>query len=188
VMIISKAVIRCWLLLFLGAVCRPLLAQPPTTHDLERSCRAFVQRFYEWYVPYAVNESTACAWCRVLRYRPADVSPKLRRALRTDSEAQAEAAGGIVGLDFDPFLNTQDPNKRYVIGRVAERNGRCWAPVYGASPGRKSAKPDVTAELVLKGRRWLFANFHYGKSKNTEDEDLIDLLTHLQAYRHQHPK
>ena len=37
----------------------------------------------------------------------------LLQALRVDSEASAHAKDDIVGLDFDPFIGSQDPANRY---------------------------------------------------------------------------
>jgi hypothetical protein len=41
----------------------------------------------------------------------------LLAALKEDVAAQAAAKGEIVGLDFDPFLNTQDPAESYEVGQ-----------------------------------------------------------------------
>ena len=151
--------------------------------DAEKSCRDFVQGFYHWYVPVALKHG---------RVRPADValktkgsafSPELAQALREDFAAQAKAKGDLVGLDFDPFLNSQDPSARYVVGNITPKGDRYWVEIYSLTSGKKSAKPDVEPELMLKNGRWMFVNFHYGKSEDSEDENLVSTLKTLRADR-----
>ena len=44
-------------------------------------------------------------------------NPDLVRALKIDSEAQSRAKGELVGIDFDPFVGSQDPADRYEATR-----------------------------------------------------------------------
>src|SRR6202020_115196 len=131
-------------------------------------CRAFVQSFYSWYPKQDINNVAASD--RVLRHKKAVLSPALYRGLKEDAEAQAKAKGDLVGLDFDPFLNAQDTASRYDVGKVVCKNGTYWANVYGTWNGKKLKKPDVVPELRNQGGRWIFVNFHYGKSNIAVNE------------------
>jgi hypothetical protein len=80
-----------------------------------------------------------------------------------------------VGLDFDPFLGSQDPDSKYQVGDV-RRAGATWlAKVYGVRGGRRSSRPDVTAEVGPGTNGLLFVNFHY--------PDGLDLLATLAELR-----
>jgi hypothetical protein len=149
--------------------------------DLQKSCRDFVQGFYDWYVPKALKVNVRPADL-VLKYKSSAFSPELLRALREDSEAQARSPEKLVSLDFDPFLNTQDPSQRYVVGSITLKGDRYWAEVYSVTLGRKSAMPAVVAELTLKNGQWMFVNFHYGKSERSADENLVSTLKALRRH------
>lgn len=64
-------------------------------------------------------------------------SPELFHALCEDSETSKKAKGEIVGLDFDPFLNSQDPHARYEVGNVVPAGDSYRVEVLGVSAGRK---------------------------------------------------
>ena len=176
--------------LFLNLI---LLATPITTpgqtksnSEAAQSCRQFAQGFYDWYVPNALKKSESSAWDLALKGKNSVFSPDLVRALQEDSRAQEKAGGDIVGLDFDPFLNTQDPRQKYVLGDVTVNDDSCRVPVHGESTGKRIPKPDVTAELRRENGKWLFVNFHYGKSQWSADENLVDILKKLREDRGQH--
>ncbi len=84
-----------------------------------------------------------------------------------------------MGLDFDPFLATQEPEDRYQVGKATARNGRCRVEVFGLRNGKGvRPKPDVVPELERSGQRWRFVNFHY-----PEGEDLLGVLKRLAEER-----
>jgi hypothetical protein len=122
--------IACWTLLFLPAT-SCAFAQGTGPQNVQKSCRDFAQGFYDRYVPKALKESEVPAPDLALRYKTHALSSELLRQLREDSASQAKAVGEIVGLDFDPFLNSQDPGERYVTGKVTTKGDRCWVEVYG---------------------------------------------------------
>jgi len=104
---------------------------------------------------------------------------ELACALEADSAAQANALGEIVGLDFDPFLNTQDPYDRYAVGKVTRKGQRCLVDVYGVHSGKRSDRPDVVPELVRRHGSWVFMNFHYPRERT----DLLSILKRLRQKR-----
>ena len=166
----------CWLLFF--ALPYSLQAQTKGSRGVSEPLRSFVQGFYNWYVPRALSDNAGPASELALKYKSSVFEPQLARALREDSAAQAKSPGEIVGLDFDPFLNSQDPAERYEVGRIARKGERYRADIYGVFSGQKRKKPDVVAELLEKNGRWFFVNFHY-----PEDGDLLTVLRLLRESR-----
>jgi hypothetical protein len=143
------------------------------------SARLFVQGFYDWYVPLAKKENREPSSDIAIRTKGTLFSTELRLALREDAAAEAKANGYVVGLDFDPFLYSQDPSDRYDVGKISRKDDRYWVEVYGTRYGEKSAQPDVIAELVYKDSKWMFVNFHYPESS----EDLMQILKSLRDSR-----
>src|SRR5437588_560107 len=105
-----------WTLFFCLLTSCSLHGRSTNRSDIEKSCRRFVQSFYDWYVTEALKDNGGPASDFALRHRGSVFDPELLQQLKEDSEAQAKAKGEIVGLDFDPFLNSQDPGEQYVAG------------------------------------------------------------------------
>jgi hypothetical protein len=86
----------------------------------------------------------------------------------------------IIGLDFDPFLGAQDPDDKYAAGEVAEHDGVYLVNVYGVRKGKRSAKPDVVAELKATKGSFQFTNFLYSADGvYGADADLLGILKQL---------
>jgi hypothetical protein len=163
-----------------------LVGQERHQQDLDKSCREFVGTFYAWYLPKALRDNPERAWDLALKYKRYVFSSELYRQLSEDSEAQRKADGDLVGLDFDPFLRTQDPGGRYVVKRITIKDGRCWADVHAVRSGKESTTPSVTPELELKDDRWIFVNFHYqDPARPGWSWDLLRELNDLRRYREQ---
>lgn len=150
-----------------------------------KACREVAQSFYDWYVPMALKEKEMSYSDVAMRDKASLFSPELIRALNEDSQAQKKTEDEIVGLDFDPFLNTQDLAQHYVLRNVTAKGDQCMVDVHSVESGRTSSKADVVAELALKDGKWIFVNFHYGKSQWSADENLIDILRKLREDREQ---
>ena len=181
----------CWGLFFLLGAASCIQAQAPeqgksaaraaqSPQDPAASCRTFVQGFYTWYVPKHGVED-------VLKYRRSAVSPELARALKEDLQASAKNSDEIVGLDFDPFLNAQDTAERYVVGKVTPKGDTFWAEIHRMESGKRVKEPDVTAEVACKEGKCFFVNFHYGKTEQAENENLLSVLKTLKKEREKHP-
>jgi hypothetical protein len=153
------AATTCWLVLLV----LPDLLQAQTTSSQValKPVRSFVQELYGWYVPKALDDSTGPASERALKYRSYVFSSELFRALKEDSDAQARISGYIVGLDFDPFLNTQDPCERYELGGITQNGETYRIEVFGVCSGTRHEKPDVIAEVARRNGRLVFTNFIY---------------------------
>lgn len=163
-----------------------LQGQAKSSQGDEKSCREFVQSFYDWYLPHARTERASPAWDLAVKERGSAFSRELTQLLREDSQAQAKVTGDIVGLDFDPFLYSQDPAQRYLAGKTTRQGGACLVEIRRS--GHVAGRPDVVAELTYGDDRWTFANFHYGKSAYSEDENLLATLKTLQRDRQTHSK
>lgn len=154
-------------------LCSPLTAQR-TRHVsvINANPKTFVQEFYNWYVAEAFNGGSGEGWFLVLKQRSNDLNPRLYRALKGDADAQAQSQGMIVGIDFDPFLNSQDPCERYIVGTVSKQRNVYSANVYGICSGEKGHTPDIVAEVMRNGQRWQFVNFLYPNINS----DLLGIL------------
>jgi len=168
------------LLLLAAAICA---SQAPVDNSGQTadSAKDFVQRFYDWYVPQARKTQAEPAWGAALKYKRDAFSSALFQALKEDSEAQAKVSDDIVGLDFDPFLNTQDPCDRYEVGAVNPQERGYRVDIYGVCSGKRKARPDVVAQLARQGDSWAFTNFLY-PSIHT------DLLATLRTLREERQK
>ena len=148
--------------------------------DMPGSCRKFTQEFYGWYVPLILNDKrgveAASSWA--IKLRPTSFSRELLNALTEDMKEQRKAPGEIVGIDFDPFLNSQDPASEYAVGKVSVKNGKCFADTHSVDSGKRSLNAEVVTELQFKQGKWSFTNFHYAKKTN-----LLGILKGLKAER-----
>jgi len=148
------------------------------------SCQTFAQQFYDRYVPLTQKQLKTPAWNLALRRKPAVFSTQLFQALSADSAAQSKARGTIVGIDFDPFLGTQDPADRYQTRTPQWESGRCSVEVWPDSrtdAAEKSDKPTVVVELSRESQSWRFLNFLYPPVKT----DLLKVLQQLKQLRSQ---
>ena len=136
-----------------------------------QAASAFVQKFYDWYTPIALKPGDALAVA--LRERPADFEPVLYRALKDDEAAQRKSKD-LVGLDFDPILNSQDPGKHYQVGRVEKQGQDYLVEVRDTELTKPQSAADVVAQLEQKDGHWIFVNFRY-----QENGDLISILKQL---------
>jgi hypothetical protein len=148
-----------------------------------KSCKQFVQSFYEWYAQEAQKENRGPSWIFALENRPSAFSPKLAKLLKEDSDSQSKSPQEIVGLDFDPFLNSQDPDERYAVGKIVQRGDTYWVDIYSVRSGQRSDTPDVVPELKREGGKWRFVNFHYLRNKNPQHENLLSILNSLRVQR-----
>jgi len=164
----------CVLALLLAISCAS--AQSPVPKADEASCRSFVQGFYDWHVEHGSNFE------RTLKLKRSALSPELGSALAADLAAAKKNADEIVGLDFDPFLNSQDPAAHYRVLKVTVKEGSCLAEIASVPPD-KSRKLDATAELRAQNDKWVFANFHYGPENGPANENLLSILQQLKRDR-----
>ena len=156
---------------------QPVAQQPVQARvetDEQKSCREFVQGFYDWYVNRHLNDTKGPAWYDVAKKRSSILSPQLRELLRWESADEA-ASNSVGTLDFDPFLAAQDWSEAYKVKLTSTNGDRCDALVTG-SPDLKKV------ELERTNGRWMFSNFDYnyfsedGKTRRYPDDDLVHML------------
>lgn len=180
-MTISKAIKR---MLFICPIFPALLiGQRAPRKNVNPSCREFVQGFYNWYVPMALRDSPLPSSAIALKQKPQVFAHKLLRQLAEDFRAQEKADGDLVGIDFDPFLASQDPGERYVVESVTRDGANCRAEVYAVSSGKKSKDPDVMPDLRLENGHWVFVDFLYPNPSRPEFRSLSSQLEYLRKLR-----
>lgn len=173
----------------------------PAESQDEKSCRVVVQKFYDWRVSLNVdmfcsnslkgtrasqeainNQEEECRTASA--YRNAEklrldkvLSKKLLHYLKREEAVQANNEEDP-GLDFDPYLNTQDPSPRFVVDAVHVNGTRCDAIVHGYDQGKQ--REEVMPELSKAGGDWVIENFHYkidnNDGKPAQNDDLIDMI------------
>ncbi len=171
------------ILLALAALLSAHLTPPDSAADSAKIARAVVARFYTWYVPLASH--TTGADMRALRDSRWHFDPALAKALRADLAAAARSPDEIVGLDMDPFLNSQDPCDRYAPIGVRHQGGNYFVAVRGSGGCAARAEADVTVQLVFRGGNAVFLNFLYSSKPK---DDLLSLLATLAASRSRQAK
>lgn len=162
-----------------------LILQASSAHaddaSLAASSRDFVQKFYDAYVPQALAEHTVPASQLAIEQMSASFEAGLVAALKDDAAAEARSSDEIVGLDFDPFLNSQDPAERYEVGSATKEGSTYLVDVYPVMSGKRSPDPAVIVELEHENGHWLFLNFRY-----PGNDDLLTVLKTLKADRESH--
>ena len=158
-----------------------LSAGAQTLHA-EDSPHKFVEDFYNWYVPMSAH-SHETASDVALKKKSAVFSAELLKALKEDALATAKSPGEVVGLDWDPFLNSQEQIDRCVIGNVTEKNGAFRVDVYDVLEGKKDKKPNIIAEVKQENGHWIFVNFW-----DPDGNNLLSELRELAKERKKTPK
>ena len=162
----------------LAGTAGPLVAQGSNPQDRDDACRSFVQSFYYWYAPIAMDD-TAFPSAMDLAIQSQVLSPNLARLLE-EIGAAAVSGGGEIFLGVDPFTNSEDLWKKFMVGDVTRQGDHCFAEVYGVSPEKKDLNPDVVAEVVFQSGRWIFVNFHYpGYPASSGQENLLSVLRRI---------
>jgi hypothetical protein len=156
-------------------VCLPLHAGGG---QVQPEASEFVANFYRWYVALAHEDHEEPAFALALKRDASIFSPELLKALRADAAAQAKVSGEIVGLDSDPFLNSQDPGENYEIGSVTQKGGCQFFSLHRVTGGKRQPQPAVMAEVEQKSGHWVFVNFH-----SVDGSDLLSVLKKLKAGR-----
>jgi hypothetical protein len=142
-----------------------------------------VQAFYDRYLPRLMREVHVTAMEQAFRNRPRDFSATLRQGLAEDLAAAKKSPDEIVSLDFEPFVNSQDPASRYVARKVTRSGQSYRVAVHAVVDGKVSETPDVVPELVIWRGHWTFVNFHYPGSEGEAGTNLLKLLRELRDAR-----
>lgn len=141
-----------------------------------QAVRAFVQSFYDSYAALASGTHNSSPLEMILARRASVLAPELYRALKADDDAQRKVPDDVVGLDFDPILNTQEEAGHYVVGRITPGHGTFAVEIRE----RGSKEPDVIAEVGRYAGKFVFVDFMY-----PEQGDLLGILRTLATQRAQ---
>jgi hypothetical protein len=133
------------------------------------SAREYIKTFFDWYVPRSNKDDAD--WHQTLKLARWDLSPELARLLRDDAEAQAQCRE-LIGLDFDPFLGTQEPSAQYRFGASEQVGTRFRVKAFRVDETVVENKPDFIAVVARDSDRWYIENFLYPG----ENTDLLSIL------------
>jgi len=147
-----------------------------------KSARNFVDHFYGLYLTELVDDDDNPSPYDAVESQGRLFNPILRKELKDYFDAPDDS-DEISGLDFDPFLYSQDPCQEYEVGDAAMRRAAIWVPVYGVCDGKKHEKPDLYAEVAPAKSGWQFVNFHYPNGGN-----LLAILKSLRVPRRKSPR
>ncbi len=152
--------------------------------DSTRVAREFVEAFYRWYVPVAIADHNEAAFAIALRQKRSAFSRQLYRALKADLDAQDKSPGDLVGLDADPFLNSQDPCEAFVVGDVTQRGAVFRVEVFSVCRGKRLDQPSTLADVRAVAHQWEFVDFFNADGK----DGLLATLKLLAADRGKPPQ
>jgi len=173
------------ILLWIGWPANASAQEAPRRPLDEMSCLRFVQKFYHWYVPLTKGNGSGSPLDFALRQKPELFNSVLLNALKVDADASVHAHGYIDGLDFDPFLGSQDPADHYESRSPICKSNSCFVEIWALPPRDSDAnvgKPEVIAEVALERGRWKFLNFHYPDAGT----ELLAVLKKLAKDREKH--
>lgn len=126
----------------------------------------FTQRFYSWYEKDSPYETT-------VRDSGRYFAPSLLAALRADLAASKANSEEIVGLDWDPFLASQDPCPPYRAGATTHRADTVRIAIRAACGD--SSRPAVIADIVFISGTPVFSDFEHGDERGRLTSDLREL-------------
>ena len=170
------------LTLLLTVAC--VLAEPAYADDsMDKSCKQYVQEFYDWYLKKCTGVHTYDPTTEALKNKKFAFSKELQSKLQEDHDVAQLFPGEIVGLDFDPFFNGQDMGSKYTVAYVKRVGSKYQAEVFATFDGKQSKKPDVVPELTYENAHWVFVNFLYPGASIPENSDLLSVLKQLKKDR-----
>lgn len=135
------------------------------------SARAFVQRFYDWYL----TTKHLDGYDSLLTSRRGMLGDSLFRAFQVDVAAQhADTIAEInsVSAESDVFLNSQDPCEHYATQGVSAAGPGVFAVTVAGDCGQ-DRRPHIEVYVRQQGTRWQIANI---KDPTNPSYDLVTTL------------
>jgi len=126
----------------------------------------FVRAFYDRYLELVQAPAKTPPWGRAISLDSSSFQPSLAALIQADVAAQAKCKS-LIGLDFDPFLNTQEPASRYEVGAVSQAGVYFDVQVFAVREGARERQPAVIAQVIRANGRLQFSNFLYPDSGTT---------------------
>ena len=137
-------------------VSAPARNSAPSQFDSTDSVREFAKAFLSWYA--SPERRYHRAESEVLGHRPAVLTASLAAALRSDSAARADTSESREWVNWDLFLNGQDPCPGYAVTSVLKSMSRYDVGVacipYGRSAPRDTVHFDAVWNVVREGDHW----------------------------------
>jgi hypothetical protein len=144
------------------------------------SARAFVQRFYVWYL--ATEAEKGSPYDSLLTARRSFLGDSLLKALAADLAAQrADTIAEIASLtaEADVFLNSQDPCPRYTARAPRPMAGGRFAIPVAGNCGDLETKPNIEVVVRPAGSGWQIENI---KNPTDPSYDLTGALVRYHAH------
>lgn len=155
------------MLLACGTACGQRASRPATVAsggaaDTVRA-REHVQRFLDQYI--GLSGHAGPAYLQLLSSHAGPLDSALATALREDAEFgdQRATGGSREGINFDPFLGSQDPCPRYEA-RDAVQHGVTYRVTVHPTCAGSSPKSSPVYAVVHGGGQWRIANVFYEKT------------------------
>ncbi len=151
----------------------------------QQSSLQFVQSFYDWYAAESTRSHTTSLLEYALQKRKNSFEQSLYKLLTADVEASKKSPGEIVGLDFDPFFNTNaEPAKSYQVRyHSIKSKDNDSLDILAISGSRKEFETIGTVNVTQKAGLWQISNIHYLKPETPENENLRSILQFLAKNR-----
>jgi catechol 2,3-dioxygenase-like lactoylglutathione lyase family enzyme len=138
---------------------------PPRATEAQRWVHDFVARYLGQFGDMSDKPDN---WDPIAMLN-ARLVPSLRQALAADRDAARANDEEIVGLDFDPFVNSQDPCETYRAGGVFVRGDSLQVAIHATCDYGSPLFPDAVYILVRGGADFLIADIQYpGNSSLTQ--------------------
>lgn len=170
------------LLLALFALTATDAAAQRRTETAQPAARLFVENFIARYNGQFKETPERPGDWNPLTLVERSLTPELVRALEEDRAAAAANQDEIVGLDFDPFTNSQDPCETYAAGRTAQRADTLLVELLGRCHDQNPLIPDAVYLLVRRGADFAIADIVYPQGGT-----LTGVLRELARMRKQSP-
>jgi Protein of unknown function (DUF3828) len=155
-----------------------LLANLPLTSFGQRPANeasdaaATVKAFYAFHFQHNFDFSE-----RGLKLRHKWLDESLYKLLLADRKKSAAAQDEVVGLDGDPFTNSQEPPNSFQVGKAKQddKSASVIVQLFWKDKNKVVDQRKIEVKLAKVANVWKIENLISGDS---EDDDLVRLLKH----------
>ena len=150
----------------------PLTSFGQKTANKEANAATTVKAFYAFHFQHKFDYSVPG-----LRLRHKWLDESLYELLLADRKKAAAAQDEVVGLDGDPFTNSQESPDIYRVGesKQDDKSASVTVEFFWQDKGKVVDQRKVDVKLAKVANAWKITNIISGDS---EDDDLVKLLKH----------
>lgn len=150
----------------------PLSSFGQKGNDQNTGAAAIVKAFYAFHFRHNFDFSE-----RGLRLRRKWLDESLYKLLLADRKKAAASKDEVVGLDGDPFTNSQEPPDSFQVGesKQDDKSASVAVEFFWRDKGKIVDQRKVDVKLAKVANAWKITNIISGSS---EDDDLVKLLKH----------